>query len=496
MLEGISLITNTIPGMVLGIAFLLAFKGTVIQNTLFILIICNIIHYFSTPYLMLKNSLSKMNASWEQTARLMGDTWMKTVLRVVTPNTFSALLEVFCYYFVNAMVTVSAVIFLAGSRTMIITAKIKKLQHFAKFNEIFVLSLFILATNLLAKGVFSVQAFMKKGGRIMRIRGKKFKMAAVLLLLAAVLTGCKGKTAGAEGQVVIHTNADDEAVEAMKNALDENGYEGKYILQSFGTSELGGKLLAEGSSMEADLVTMSSYYLESAQEANTMFLDLEFETGALEEYPAYYTPITSQEGAVIYNPGVVEEANIPIPSSIQDLADPVYKDMISVTDIQSSSTAWLLIQALVETYGEEGAKEALTGIYDNAGVHIESSGSGPIKKVRAGEVAIGFGLRHQAVADEKEGLPVSYVDPAEGNFTLTESVAVIDKGDKTNSLAMEMAECIIKKGRAQLIQTYPVPLYEGETTDASNESGNAKKFSEKLTAELLKKHQELSEACK
>lgn len=330
----------------------------------------------------------------------------------------------------------------------------------------------------------------------MSIRGKKFKMVAGLLLLAAVLTGCRGKAAGAEGQVVIHTNADDEAVEAMKNALDENGYEGKYILQSFGTSELGGKLLAEGSSMEADLVTMSSYYLESAQEANTMFLDLDFETGALEEYPAYYTPITSQEGAVIYNPGVIEETNIPIPSSIQDLADPVYKDMISVTDIQSSSTAWLLIQALVETYGEEGAKEALTGIYDNAGVHIESSGSGPIKKVRAGEAAIGFGLRHQAVADEKEGLPISYVDPEEGNFTLTESVAVIDKGDKTNPLAMEMAECIIKKGRAQLIQTYPVPLYEGETTDASNESGNAKKFSEKLTAELLKKHQELSEACK
>ena len=38
-------------------------------------------------------------------------------------------------------------------------------------------------------------------------------------------------------QVIIYSNADDEAVAAMKDALDENGYEGQYTFQSFGTSE-------------------------------------------------------------------------------------------------------------------------------------------------------------------------------------------------------------------------------------------------------------------
>ena len=85
------------------------------------------------------------------------------------------------------------------------------------------------------------------------------------------------------------------------------------------------------------------------------------------------------------------------------------------------------MQAIVSEYGEDGAKEVLSGIYKNAGPHIESSGSAPLKKVRAGEVAVGFGLRHQAVADKAEGLPVDYVDPTEGNFSLTESAAVIDK---------------------------------------------------------------------
>lgn len=59
-------------------------------------------------------------------------------------------------------------------------------------------------------------------------------------------------------------------------------------------------------------------------------------------------------------------------------------------------------------------------------------GSGPLKLCRAGEVAIGFGLRHQAVADKADGLPIDYVDPTEGNFSLTESVAVLDKGEDTN----------------------------------------------------------------
>ena len=165
VIENISLITNTIPGMVIGIAYLLIFSGTPLQNTLFLLVICNVIHFFSTPYLMMKSSLTKMNASWETTAMLMGDTWLKTIVRVVTPNAMGTILEVFSYYFVNAMVTVSAVIFIAGARTMVITTKIKELQYYTKFNEVFVLSLLILAVNLAARGVFRGIAAGRQGAK-------------------------------------------------------------------------------------------------------------------------------------------------------------------------------------------------------------------------------------------------------------------------------------------------------------------------------------------
>ena len=504
IIEGVALVTNTIPGMVLGLAYLFCFSGTGLQSTFAILIICNMIHFFSTPYLMMKSSLAKMNASWETTAMLMGDNWVKTIIRVLTPNAMSTIIEVFSYYFVNAMVTVSAVIFIAGARTMVMTTKIKELQYYNKFNEVFVLSLLMLATNLLVKAIFQLlanrQSIQKKEKNKMK-KTKGFRkvitagLAGVLALSAIVTGGCGAKTAESQ-KVVIYSNADDEAVDAMKAALDNNGYKDQYIFQTFGTSELGGKILAEGKNIEADMITMSTFYVESAQDQNQMFKDLAFDVKTLDEFPSYCAPITAQEGTIIVNTELMQENNLTMPTSLKDLAKPEYKGMISVTDIASSSTAWLLIQGLISAYGEDGAKEVLKDIYENAGDHIEESGSGPLKLVRAGEVAIGFGLRQQAVADKAAGLPIDYVDPAEGNFTLTESVAVIDKGDKSNEKAMEMAQCIIENGRQALLENYPIALYEGETVDDAEKSGNPQTFPEKLTVDLLKQHQALSEECK
>ena len=150
-IDGIAVVTNTIPGMVLGLAFLFAFTGTSLQNTVLILVLCNVVHFFTTPYLMGKSSLEKMNKGWEATAALMGDSWLKTLCRVVVPNSLGTVLEMFSYYFINSMITISAVIFLVGARTAVLTTKIKELQHYAQFDSIFVMSLLILATNILAR---------------------------------------------------------------------------------------------------------------------------------------------------------------------------------------------------------------------------------------------------------------------------------------------------------------------------------------------------------
>lgn len=316
----------------------------------------------------------------------------------------------------------------------------------------------------------------------------KVKMMGLLILIAMLLfQGCSS----ASKQVVIYTNADEEAIAAMEDALNGAGYEGKYILQGMGTSELGGKLLAEGKDIDANLVTMSSYFIESAQEQHGMFADLTFETNALLEYPKFYTPILANTGAIFMNTEVIASNGLEVPTSIMDLTKPEYKDLVSVPSIMDSSTAWLMMQAIVDAYGD-ASLEVTKALAENCGAHIESSGSGPIKKVRIGEVAVGFGLRHQAVADQKAGKPIQFIDPEEGNFSLNEAVAVVKSEDETlQKLAMEMAEVIIKDGRASLLEYYPVALYKGETVDEMNKPGNAKVFHLPLTVDLLKEHQEL-----
>ncbi|MDO5014844.1 MAG: extracellular solute-binding protein [Clostridia bacterium] len=323
----------------------------------------------------------------------------------------------------------------------------------------------------------------------------------VLILGATSLTACNGglnKSKSSKNQIAIYSNADDEAIEVMKKTLDENGYKGKYTIKTFGTSELGGKMFAEGKDMEADMICMSSFYVESAQQkVGDMFVDLDVQKKASEEYASYYRPVLANQGAIFYNTKEIKQAGVDVPKSIKELADSKYKGLVSVPDITGSSTAWLMIQAIINEYGEAETKNILNGIYKNAGDNLEQSGSGPIKKVLAGEAVIGFGLRHQAVVHKADGNPIDYVDPIEGDFLLTEGMAVLnhDDADKVK-LAKEMANCIIEKGRAGMMEYYPVALYDGEVTDKQHAASNTKKFSEPLTVELLKKHTEISESAK
>ncbi|WP_318742598.1 ABC transporter substrate-binding protein [Treponema sp.] len=198
----------------------------------------------------------------------------------------------------------------------------------------------------------------------------------------------------------------------------------------------------------------------------------------------------------MYNSDLISKNGLSVPASIKDIGNSEYNGLVSVVDPMGSTTAWLMVQALISEYDEGGTAEVLKNIYKNAGPHLELSGSGPIKKIRSGEVAVGFGLRHQAVRDKKKGLPVDFVDPVEGNFALTESVAVINKGKKTNPLAMEIAKCIIENSRKDIIKDYPVVLYEGESVEEENRATNSRVFSQPLTTELLKAHQQLSESVK
>lgn len=161
----ISMLSLAIPGVVLGLSFVLAFKGMPFYSTLFILVIVNIVHFFSSPYLLAYNSLSKFNPNLEDVAQSLGISRIKMLVDVYIPSTLPTIVEMYSYYFINAMITISAVSFLINFRTTTLSLLIPQLESQSFIEGTALVSLLILLVNLLEKGIafFVKRTLLKKG---------------------------------------------------------------------------------------------------------------------------------------------------------------------------------------------------------------------------------------------------------------------------------------------------------------------------------------------
>lgn len=141
-----------VPGIVLGICYSISFNGTIIYNTLIILVIVNIVHFFASPYLMAYNALGKLNHNFEIVGLSCGVGRGRIIKDVIIPNTKDTIIEMFCYIFVNSIITISAVAFLFNTRTMPISLLINQYEGQMMLEEAAVVSLIILFINLIIKG--------------------------------------------------------------------------------------------------------------------------------------------------------------------------------------------------------------------------------------------------------------------------------------------------------------------------------------------------------
>ena len=164
-LHMISLVSLSIPGIVLGLSYVLMFKSTPLYGTFVILIGVNIIHFFASPYLMAYNSLLKFNENLEDVSVTLGIGKLKMLKDVFFPCTYDTVIEMFAYIFVNAMVTISAVSFLANFRNMPLALLIPQFDSQSLIGPIAFISIIILMINLIAKLCFYFikRHFMEKG---------------------------------------------------------------------------------------------------------------------------------------------------------------------------------------------------------------------------------------------------------------------------------------------------------------------------------------------
>ena len=78
---------------------------------------------------------------------------MKMLFDVYIPSTKSTILEMYSYFFVNAMITISAVSFLMNFRTMPLALMIPQLESQSFIEGTALVSLLILVINLAEKGI-------------------------------------------------------------------------------------------------------------------------------------------------------------------------------------------------------------------------------------------------------------------------------------------------------------------------------------------------------
>ena len=150
-----------LPGMVIGLSFIFFFNHkdnplNFIYGTVLILVLANLIHFYSVPFVTASSALKKLDREYENVSESMRVPPWKTFLRVTVPLSLPAILEIFLYYFMNSMVTVSAVVFLYSAKFKIASIAITHMEEAGDFAQAAAMSLLILLVNVVARGLYEL----------------------------------------------------------------------------------------------------------------------------------------------------------------------------------------------------------------------------------------------------------------------------------------------------------------------------------------------------
>lgn len=170
LLHLLAIISLAVPGIVLGLAYVLFFKGSLLYGTMAVLVLVNTVHFFASPYLMMYNSLGKLDPNLEAAGAALGISRLRLLKDVILPQVGGTLLEMFAYFFVNSMMTISAVAFLANARTRPVSLMINQFEAQTLLEAAAFVSLLILSVNLVMKLLVymlkkALQKINKENGR-------------------------------------------------------------------------------------------------------------------------------------------------------------------------------------------------------------------------------------------------------------------------------------------------------------------------------------------
>src|SRR5438552_17285268 len=106
-----------VPGMVLGLGYIFFFNHpdnplNFLYHGMTILVLSTVIHYYTSSHLTAVTALKSLDNEFEAVSASLKVPFYKTFFRVTVPVCLPAILDIARYLFVNAMVTISPVVFL------------------------------------------------------------------------------------------------------------------------------------------------------------------------------------------------------------------------------------------------------------------------------------------------------------------------------------------------------------------------------------------------
>lgn len=118
----LALIPMAVPGMVLGLAYIFFFNApgnplNFLYGSMAILVLSTIAHFYTVSHLTALTALKQLDPEFESVSASLKTPIYRTFWRVTTPMCLPTILDISIYFFINAMTTVSAVVFLYSPNT-------------------------------------------------------------------------------------------------------------------------------------------------------------------------------------------------------------------------------------------------------------------------------------------------------------------------------------------------------------------------------------------
>lgn len=233
--------------------------------------------------------------------------------------------------------------------------------------------------------------------------------------------------------IIVYSSMEQFRNDELQKQLNQKFPDLHVFVMYMPTAKAAARIHVEQENTDADIVVnLETAYLEMIKDQlaqSSQFSKLDYLADAKSPDDRYVI-WDRQAGSIIVNKDVIKKHHLDIPKTYDDLLKPEYKGLIAMPDPKSSGTGYFFYKNLVNKLGEKAALNYIDRLAVNV-KQFSESGSGPVKLLIQGEVAIGLGLTFQGVNESNNGNHFEILRPEFGSpYSLTG--AGIIKGREQN----------------------------------------------------------------